>query len=171
MGPAAGKKSRSGSSGKPHTSQARGGKPRPAQHSGSRVPKSEWLKIVGALQDELDRTNAKLVLATAFVDSPPRPPLFVKLEPASPLAKGTYDAELDHLRSALSTSDKDRLELIGQLDACQQELSSSKAKADYLNTRLQQTLLDLEWAVGLKRDKMPPPTVLREKVRPSEDLA
>jgi hypothetical protein len=173
-------------------SQSKGGKPRPKTHSGTRIPKSVWENSVAVLHDELTRTRDKLQLAVGKramkeedvvpseqivgqrVKRPAHILPSVKIEQVLPAAHSSQlDDEIRGLRQALHASEVREADVRRDLETCRSELDTTTesvnglaVKNAWLNSRVQQLSMDLEWAVALKKDKLPPPTVLRQKVAP-----
>jgi predicted nucleic acid-binding Zn-ribbon protein len=152
---------------------------RPKTHSGSRTPKSEWENTIALLQDELTRTRVKLRLAETSntgkrlkKEKHAAPPVKIEEDSLAAPSSELYD-EVQYLRQALTASAEREAAVRRDLEACRSELDANAESANglarkntWLNTRVQQLTLDLEWAVGLRKDKLAPPTVLRQKVRP-----
>lgn len=145
--------------------QCKGGPKRPPSHSGKRTSKSELAARVAALEKELAQTKrrqtrqVKQEQVTEEKKQEQVQQKQVKRELAEPVGVAHHlSDELEELRAELRDAWR-------QADESRAALADSNAKVEYLSAALQKTQLDLEWAVLLNKERIAPPTVLRQRAR------
>ena len=127
-----------------HVPQKHGGPKRPSSHSGKRLTKQQLIeKARQEVKQEIDQLQERLTNALKDAAAARRE--------RDGAMKELADAQRE---VAVKTSEEEKLK---------RENSEHVAAKVHLSGVVQSLRLDLEWAVGMRKERTPPPTTLRQR--------